>query len=446
MRSKEHIKTVILALLVLMSLVLTYMTWKFTPDLQTVEKQDNSKESSSQAIGKVNSARMNEVVTPYQIIHSKKDHPEGMAAKRKNVKRVLAPIENQRVTHSDRMHSEHNLIIPDLSSEFLVLDFTYDMPLATYLGDVLNISAKVPTHFKFNRLIIDESQDKKIQLYAISKNRHDVVRMTLSSKTSKVNQTVKSLHKDMEPYVEMITNKDTIDSATHIFAPKSPKNLKSYRTIYNHINVDKMNNVLFNDSVVVRSAKNGATTYNNNTGVANYDNKTEKYKYNNLSEDKATSKNMHETIPGTFDYINEHGGFTDDFRLFHSDNKTGQLTYQMFLNGRPTFNRDNLNSINVSWSDGGIYSYECALLKSNVTIDSGEKQSKLPGAEKVRASLANNPDINFEKVSNITIGYKRVDQPDKDDIEVQRNSEFTPQWYIEYDGKWYAYDNDGGLE
>jgi hypothetical protein len=31
------------------------------------------------------------------------------------------------------------------------------------------------------------------------------------------------------------------------------------------------------------------------------------------------------------------------------------------------------------------------------------------------------------------VGYKEDDQPDKDDIEVQRNSEFIPTWYVEYD-------------
>ena len=30
----------------------------------------------------------------------------------------------------------------------------------------------------------------------------------------------------------------------------------------------------------------------------------------------------------------------------------------------------------------------------------------------------------------MVIGYKEDDQPDKDDIEVQRNSEFVPTWYI----------------
>ncbi|CPZ28524.1 Two-component system yycF/yycG regulatory protein yycH [Mycobacteroides abscessus] len=221
--------------------------------------------------------------------------------------------------------------------------------------------------------------------------------------------------------------------------------MKSYHTIYNRISVDTMNSILFNDSVVVRSTKSGTATYNNNTGVANYNDETEKYRYTNLSEDENRSTNMQDSIPSTYDYINNHGGFTDDYRLFNIDNKNGELTYQMFLNGRPTFNDENLNNIKVSWGDKGVFSYARALLKANVTIDSGGNETKLPGAETVRSELANNPEINFEDVTNMTIGYRMEEKPDKSDIEIQRNSEFKPQWYVQYNGEWRAYE-DGRLE
>ncbi|MCD8871644.1 YycH family regulatory protein [Staphylococcus gallinarum] len=445
MRSKEFIKSIILLILVLMSAVLTYMTWNFSPDLTNVDKQEDSSEDRPHTIGKPMKDGMEQVVTPYQVIHSQGEKTKGMEATRQNIKDIIKPLKNQRVTQSEQMHSNHNLIIPDLSDDFLVLDFTYDMPLATYLGQVLNVKAKVPNNFKFNRLLIDKSRDGKVKLYAISKDRHNVVRMATTAKQSKFTKQLKAMQSSLQPYTEIITNKDTIDKATHIFAPSSPKKMKSYHTIYNHISVDTMNAILFNDSVVVRSSKSGTTTYNNNTGVANYNDETEKYRYTNLSEDENRSTNMKDSIPSTFDYLNNHGGFTDDFRLFSTDNKKGDLTYQMFLNGRPTFNDDDLNNIKIAWGDKGVFSYARALLKTNVTIDSGESEKRLPGAETVRSELANNPSIDFEKVTDMTIGYKMENQPDKSNIEIQRNSEFKPQWYIEYEGKWRPY-TDGRLE
>ena len=446
MRSKELIKSIILILLVLMSVVLTYMTWNFSPDLANVDNQgSNSKDYEPNTIGKPLNQGMDQVITPYQVVHSKGDQTEGMEATKQNIENILKPLKNHRVLHAEQMHSNHNLIIPDLTDEFLVLDFSYDTPLATYLGQALNIDAKVPNNFKFDRLIIDNNKDGNVKLYAISSDRHNVVRMTTSAKLNNLKKVMQTQHKKMQPYSEIITNKDTIDRATHIFAPKSPEAMKSYHTIYNRISVDTMNSILFNDSVVVRSTKSGTATYNNNTGVANYNDETEKYRYTNLSEDENRSTNMQDSIPSTYDYINNHGGFTDDYRLFNIDNKNGELTYQMFLNGRPTFNDENLNNIKVSWGDKGVFSYARALLKANVTIDSGGNETKLPGAETVRSELANNPEINFEDVTNMTIGYRMEEKPDKSDIEIQRNSEFKPQWYVQYNGEWRAYE-DGRLE
>ncbi|MDN8904730.1 two-component system activity regulator YycH, partial [Staphylococcus aureus] len=41
MNNKEHIKSVIVALLVLMSVVLTYMVCKFSPDIEHVDNTDS---------------------------------------------------------------------------------------------------------------------------------------------------------------------------------------------------------------------------------------------------------------------------------------------------------------------------------------------------------------------------------------------------------------------
>lgn len=169
------------------------------------------------------------------------------------------------------------------------------------------------------------------------------------------------------------------------------------------------------------------------------------YHYKNLSEDAKSSSNMQETIPGTYEFINSHGGFlNEDYRLFKTDNRTGKLTYQRFLNGHPTFNKQNFNEIQVTWGDKGVYDYQRSLLKTDVTLNSEESKS-VPTVESVRSALANHPDIDFEKVTNIAIGYDMDDKANNEDIEVQRNCELIPRWFVEYDGNWYAY-KDGRLE
>ena len=45
----------------------------------------------------------------------------------------------------------------------------------------------------------------------------------------------------MTNYSEIITNKNTIDKATHVFAPKKPKEMMSYRMVFDTINVEVMN-------------------------------------------------------------------------------------------------------------------------------------------------------------------------------------------------------------
>ena len=167
-------------------------------------------------------------------------------------------------------------------------------------------------------------------MYAISEDRHEVMKVTLTTKANHFIKVMDHLNKEMQKYSEVITNKDTIDKATHIFAPNRPKDMRSYRMVYDTIPVETMNAILFDDSVIIRSGKSGSTTYNNNTGVANYNDESKKYHYKNLSEDESSSSDMDSTIPSTFEYINGHGGFfNDDFRLFNTDNSSGELTYQL---------------------------------------------------------------------------------------------------------------------
>ena len=164
-----------------MSVVLTYMVWNFSPDIANVDNTD-SKKSETKPLTTPMTAKMDTTITPFQIIHSKNDHPEGTIATVSNVNKLTKPLKNKEVKSVEHVRRDHNLMIPGLSSDFTLFDFTYDLPLSTYLGQVLNMNAKVPNHFNFNRLVIDHDADDNIVLYAISKDRHDYVKLTTTTK------------------------------------------------------------------------------------------------------------------------------------------------------------------------------------------------------------------------------------------------------------------------
>ena len=72
--------------------------------------------------------------------------------------------------------------------------------------------------------------------------------------------------------------------------------------------------------------------------------------------------------------LNAHGGFLgEDYRLFSTDNMSGELTYQRFLNGYPTFNKQDLNEIQVTWGEKGVFDYRRSLLRTDVILNSGDK-------------------------------------------------------------------------
>ena len=442
MRIKELVKSIILGALVLSSIILTVLIWDFSPDVANVDNEPTKE--VNKAIGPRFEAEINQVIAPLQIVNVNGTTVEGMPAT-SEVNHLTDVFNKQHIKKVVYIENDQSLLLRDLSDHFLVLDYPTDIPLSMYLSDTLDVQAKVPSQFKFDRLLYDIDASDHLVLYAIDGERHRSVKLMTSVKVENVKQHLKQLKTAMRPYMNISTNEDTINKATYIYAQKEPQNLKTYRTIFNHISLEDLNAILFDDTPIVRTTKSGNTIYNNNTGVVNYDPDKKTYHYTNLSEDEHSTRDMNISIPRTFDYINEHGGFTDDFRLFQSNDQQGLITYQMFLNGRPIFYPNQLNQIHVSWGERGIYEYSRGLLKTNVTIDNGKKPKKLPALEDVRASLASNNTIDFHKVQQFVVGYRMVSQKGPDDrLEIQENSQFEPTWYIKHAGTWYEYD-DGEL-
>lgn len=54
---------------------------------------------------------------------------------------MVEPLKHK-VKKVEKLHHDYNLTIPELTNHYAVLDFTYDLPLNVYLGQVLILALK----------------------------------------------------------------------------------------------------------------------------------------------------------------------------------------------------------------------------------------------------------------------------------------------------------------
>ncbi|WP_323703602.1 YycH family regulatory protein [Mammaliicoccus sp. Dog046] len=438
MRNREVIKSIILFILVLISIFMTYRVWTFTPELTDLESDVNT---DTPAIGPKISKPIDSVIMPFRMINRNGTDVKG-TSNANDIKKITNQLLNKDVEKVDILSSASVVELADLSERYTILDFPDSVPSEMYLNQVLGLDMSTYPKINFNRILVDTKSSDKATVYLLSENKQKAIKLKTSMKSHEFDQMNKETAKDLKPYTGIITNEMTTSEINQIYVPEAADNMSVYRYVSNHISVSDLNDVILGDSVIARSKDNQVSTYNNNTGISSVNEDKQTYRYSNLSEDENRQKDISKGITNSFKFINEHAGFTDEFRLFDTDQKTGKVDYQMFLNNYPVFNDNHLASIEAVWGRDAINEYNRGLITTGVAVPSKKKADELPSSEEVRFALASNAEIDFSKVSNMAIGYD-LSLP-RDEIDnLQDTIEFTPKWYIKYDGEWKRYENGG---
>lgn len=433
---REILKSLLLIGLVISSIVLTYQIWNYTPKLTNVESTTAQKSS---AIGPRNNDNIRNIFMPYQMVNYKQQSIRGTTDS-DTMMEMMDYIVGSEVKKSESMDNNSKFLSQNLGNSFIIFDYTTDVPAAMYLTSVLNLN-KTVDKLSFRRLIVDSQTGENLTLYFVSTDK--VLKLGTSTKSKDFNQLLKQNSKSLLKYTGMITNEKTADEKTNLYAPSSAKHAKAFRYMADRINVEDINNAVLDDKehVIERNQKDG-TTYFSNTGVVSIKN-SEIYKYTNLSEESNKRAMLRDSLIKSYSFISNHGGFTDDYRLF-SVKPDHTINYQMYLSGLPVFNDIGLSEINVIWGERKEYEYRRGLLSTSVAVPSTTKASSLPTAEEVRFALATNKHFHFNEVKQIMLGYKMV-KKDPSEMQIQTTLTFTPGWYVEYRGEWKEF-KDGRLE
>ncbi|WP_414055538.1 YycH family regulatory protein [Macrococcus equi] len=431
---KSILKGIILFTLVMSSIVLTYKIWNFRPNLANIE---TSITKNNTALSPKNLDNINSVFLPYQVISYSDNHIYGTADK-ETIFNFINRISGLKATEITNNHQGLSFTSKLLHDKFIMLDYAGDIPVMMYQSDILNNVVKGDSNSNFNRIIIDSHSHAKIVMYMLTTN-NKMIEIETNGSSKAFNDLVKDSRKNMEKYTGIITNEKTTDELTSIYVPEKPTHTQAYSYLADNINVDDINKVVLGDknSIIERSDNNQSKTYNSNTGIVKTSN-NELYKFNNLSEVDHGKPNPMNNLINSFNFISEHRGFTDDYRYFGINQPDSAISYQMFFKGYPVFNERKLSEIYVIWGDKDVYEYKRGLYTTSVAVPTKQKVRNLPTAEEVRFSLASSKQYQFERVSNMMIGY-RMERSDEETI--QSTLSFKPAWFIKYNDEWKEYDN-----
>lgn len=133
--------------------------------------------------------------------------------------------------------------------------------------------------------------------------------------------------------------------------------------------------------------------------------------------------------------INEHKGWTDEYKLEAIDRDKNSLCYRMRYDGYPVYNKGGLSTIEQSWRNQELHEYRRPLFSVNNSL--GGDRVNLESGSKVIYYLENNAKYELDKISDVQVGY-HLDYLDN----ATHSLTLEPAWYMKYNGHWQEIDMD----
>lgn len=412
----ETIKSYILSILVLISLLLTFALWNYKPNYSTI-KGDQSYVNEIDLGGTEETKRS--IIQPSNIVFHKKDKLYGFEDPDD---RQYFYKQMEDWTFDDFKTGQLRSLSTD--QNFVEIIFPSDMPIEVikHLFKI-NSDEQLPS-WSFNQMRIMFNQaNSTLEVKFISIDNHQ--QATFSVKDSSVFKSMWSYIKserDQREYVDF--NLEDLS----IYLPKEELNAKS-RTISVHsINVNLLVDALFYDpSLVNPNSPDGYFSDGQRRIKLLEDRRSMEFAHPMHST--SDRSNVVELLERSLGTINSHKGWTDTYYLETIDQKSNLLRYRMKYDGYPVFNSSDLSIIETELINLELRAYRRPLF--NLVNELNSKDVTLPSGEEVIYFLSDNDIFKKEYIKDIQVGYKLT----YIDL-VSHTLSLDPAWYMNYKGNW----------
>ncbi|WP_077329768.1 YycH family regulatory protein [Virgibacillus siamensis] len=419
----ETVKSFILWILVLLSLVLTFSLWNYQPNF---EDSKNNKYVDQVNIGGKKQTKQ-EIIEPKSIIFHNGKTYYGFSDP--NEQQSLYQDMQSWVLNNVQTSNQQG--VPNEEKQLEII-FPVSLPMQTAKSLFTFSEEKFLPEWSFKKIYITFNRDDSVlNVIFVSDNGEQRV-------TAVVNNSKKYdlLWRYLTTFEGLKEYKLVKSGSNPYYVPKHQITMSRKVLTINTIDPLKFRNALFAKPEIVSRNQNHQNEVYFTDGVRGLrvieDMKL--MKFDNPYESSERPLPDEELITRSLQSINDRKGWTDEYNLMRIDSKGNEIRYQMYYNGYPIYSNAGLSMIRQIWQPTelsvDLNNYERPLFRLNDLIN--EKEITLKSVDEVLSYMESKSSYKLEEISDLQVGYHLSYQ----DIDSNNVVKLQPAWFVEYNGDW----------
>ncbi|WP_170008555.1 YycH family regulatory protein [Bacillus fonticola] len=433
MKRTEQMKTAVLTILVVASIVLTWNMWTYRPPYEMAES------TTVQNVEISEQRKPKELLQPVEFVWHSGDLDYGTTRPGK-IKEMTDMMDNWTFENLQEVSLRNEEFLEIVQGEDRIEFLFQDIIPFSVLDSLFDFEDKDLPNQEIDRVIIDFSHRNATapniyfadyEGFVTSRDSQPVVYGARIRQTELDEFEAFFSPKEYQPYVQYEAG-----DFRKLFIPKDPMTVERRTYLLDLVDVDAFKNALFNDpSFVKRNQVGTLEEFTDGSRQMEVDYSKNQIRYNNPAEE---SDNLYvptgDVFEDTFSFMNDHAGWTDPYRYAEWDEFNRKVTFRMYINGRPVMSPSpvDLTEISVSWGEDEVKEYIRPAFSLAVLMPETSKKKLLSGPNILRYVEQRVREFAPSQLERLTIGYR---------LEKSSNNQlFTlePTWYMLYAGAWMA--------
>lgn len=344
---------------------------------------------------------------------------------------VLASFRNWKDIDVERIPDVSPIRLNEMKRENnrVTIDFAGAVPFGSFNKIFIGSDSELP-ETTFQSIILDWQgyKENRLQLFFISAGQTVVYRATISLTDG--NAFYASV---VEGSQKLPTYREIERTASlSLYVPEKPVKALQYTYYIEDISTEAFKNILFTKpSIVQRNVDDlNNQKYTDGMGLMTLDANRKSLNFVYPAAGARAVINATDLVDRSFEFINEHGGMTADYRLTSVATETSRVDYQLFMEGNPVFSDDVMTTISTTWGQKRIFRYNRPYYKLDKDFTSEDDMKTLEGGLAIVQHIQQYKGILFSDIEELLIGYYLTRDEHK------KIFTLTPTWYIKVHGDW----------